>query len=168
MDLSIVNHLFVTPRFVVKGTVRSGELRLSSYLNAQRRPWLTIDHVTFSDFSGREKVTARRAQLRLADVLFAHEFLDLAGDPVRKKLAQTEARDYRMVSHGFRAPSRLELVGRVRRDLLDPASNDDFFVAMEPLLRGFEGSDAAELEPIKNLSYAIVARSQLHAFFEYE
>ncbi|MSR45777.1 MAG: hypothetical protein EXS13_01700 [Planctomycetes bacterium] len=168
MDLSLVNHLFVTPRFVVKGTVRSGALRLSSFLNAARRPWLTIDEVTFTDLESGEKISARRATLRLADVLFAHEFLDLGGDPVRRKLAQSETPDFRMVSAWFRAPARLEIVGRARREALDPAATDDFFVLLEPLLRGIVPSQAAALEPCKNLSYAIVQRSQLHGYFEYE
>lgn len=168
MDLSIVNHLFVTARFVVKGTARTGDLRLSSFLNAARRPWLPIDHVTFSDLVTGEKIAARRAMLRLADVLFAHEFLDLAGDPVRKKLAQGQAPDFRMVSSYFRPPSRLEMVGRVRRESLDPAGSDDFFVVVEPLLRGIDEAQKGELEALKNLPYAIVQRSQLHGYFEYE
>lgn len=168
MDFDLVNHLFVTPRLVVKGTVRTGELRLSSWLNAARRPWLQIEQATFVDLASGEKVAARRASLRLADVLFAHEFLDLGGDPVRRKLAQSESADFRMVSCWFRAPSRLELVGRVRREALDPAATEEFFVVLEPLLRGGEAREQPALEPCRHLRYAIVQRSQLHGFFEYE
>lgn len=168
MDLPIVNHLFVTARFVVKGSVRTGDLRLSSFLNAVRRPWLQVENVTFSDLASGEKVSAHRAMVRLADVLFAHEFLDLAGDPIRKQLAQAESPDFRMVSSWFRAPARFEMVGRVRREALDPSSSDEFFVVLEPLLRGGADESARELEALKNLPYAIVQRAQLHAWFEYE
>ncbi len=168
MELSLVNHLFVTARFVVKGTVRTGELRLSSWLNAQRRPWLQVEQATFADLLTGEQVAARRASLRLADVLFAHEFVALQGDPVRRRLAEEQPADFRMASCWFRAPARFELLGRVRREVLDPAAVDDFFVMREPLLRGGDARDLPALAPCRNLSYAIVQRAQLHGFFEYE
>jgi hypothetical protein len=168
LDVPIVNHVFLTPRFFVKGTVRTGELRLSSFLNSARRPLLQVDSVTFVDFELGDRIVARRATLRLADVLLAYEFLDLAGDPLRKKLSQPEQQDYRMVSAYFRPPSRLEVLGRVRQELLEATPGDDFFVVMEPLLRGFPDQPVAELDMLKNLPYAIVNRAQLHCFFEYE
>ncbi len=176
MDLSIVNHLLVTQRFLVKGTVRTGDLRLSSFLNAVRRPWLAIENVTFTELVSGEKIVARRATLRLADLLLAHEYLDLAGDPIRKRLAQADAAEgqalprseYRMVSAWFRAPSRLEILGRIRQNVLDAATSDEFFVMQEPLLRGVDEATANLLLPVKDLPYAIVHRAQLHGWFEYE
>jgi hypothetical protein len=168
MELSLVNHLFVTARFVVKGTVRTGDLRLSSWLNAQRRPWIQVEQTTFADLVTGEQVAARRASLRLGDVLFAHEFVALQGDPVRRRLAEERPDDFRMASCWFRAPACFELLGRVRREALDPAAADEFFVMREPLLRGGDARDRPVLEPCRNLSYAIVQRAQLHGFFEYE
>jgi hypothetical protein len=169
MDLSIVNHLFLTQRFLVKGMLRTGELRLSSFLNSVRRPLLALDHVTFVDLQRSDRITAKRATIRLEDVLLAHEYLDLAGDPLRKKLAQPELQDHRMVSAYFRAPSRLEVLGRVRRDVLESASREEFFVVMEPLLRGLEEHEKRDdLRALDDLAYAIVNRTQLHAWFEYE
>ena len=168
MDVPIVNHVFLTPRFFVKGTVRTGELRLSSFLNAARRPLLQVDNVTFVDFELGDRIVARRATIRLPDVLLAYEFLDLAGDPLRKKLSQPEQQDFRMVSAYFRAPSRLEVLGRVRQDVLEATQGDDFFVVMEPMLRGFADKSLSELDTLKSLPYAIVNRSQIHCFFEYE
>jgi hypothetical protein len=168
MNVPIVNHLFLTPRFFVKGIVKTGELRLSSFLNSARRPLLQIEGVTFVDFELGDRIVARRATLRLADVLLAYEFLDLAGDPLRKRLSQPEEQEFRMVSAYFRAPSRLEVLGRIRRDAFDATPGDDFFVVMEPLLRGFADKSVAELEMLKSLPYAIVNRAQLHCFFEYE
>lgn len=168
MDLSIVNHLFLTQRFLVKGNVRTGELRLSSFLNAVRRPLLALDNVTLIDLEKGDRIAARRMSLRLADVLLAHEFLDLAGDLQRRALAKPESVEHRMVSLYFRAPSRLELLGRVRREVLDATPGEEFFVVMEPLLRGFDEKADGDLVPIKNLPYAIVNRAQIHCFFEYE
>jgi len=168
MDLAIVNHLFLTQRFLVKGNVRTGELRLSSFLNSVRRPLLDVDNITMIDLERGDRIVARRATVRLADVLLAHEFLDLAGDPLRKRLAQPESSEFRMVSVYFRAPSRLELLGRVRHDVFEPVQGDDFFVVMEPLVRGFDEKLAADAEQLKSLTYAIVNRSQIHCYFEYE
>jgi hypothetical protein len=168
MDVSIVNHLFLTQRFLIKGNVRTGDLRLSSFLNSVRRPWLAVENATLVDLRHPDRVLAKQATIRLADVIFAHEFLDLSGDPLRKKLAQPEQNDFRMLSLFFRAPCRLELLGRIRHDALDAGQGDDFFVVMEPLLRGFEDKDAAEVQALKNLSYAIVNRAQVDCFFQYE
>lgn len=168
MDLALTNHLFLTPRFVVKGNARTGDLRLSSFLNSVRRPWLVIDHATLIDTTTQDRIATKQATLRLADVIFAHEYLDLGGDPLRKKLAQTEQHDFRMLSLYFKAPCRLEMLGRVRHDAMDPAQGDDFLVVMEPLVRGFAESDSDEVKALKELTYAIVNRSQVHGFFQYE
>ena len=168
MEHAIVNHLFLTARFFVKGTVRTGDLRLSSFLNSVRRPLLQIDSVTFVDFDLGDRIVARRASLRLSDVLLAFEFLDLAGDPLRKRLSQPEEQEFKMVSAYFRSPSKIEVLGRVRRNELDATPGEDFFVLREPLLRGLGEKATPELESLKNLPYAIVNRSQLHCFFEYE
>jgi len=168
MEPAIVNHLFLTPRFFVKGTVRTGDLRLSSFLNAARRPLLQLESVTFVDVDLGDRIVASRATLRLADVLLAYEFLDLAGDPLRKRLAEPELQEFRMVSAYFRAPARLELLGRVRRESLEATPGDDFFVMMEPMVRGLADRTAPGFEALRNLPYAIVNRSQIHCFFEYE
>ncbi len=168
MDLSIVNHLFLTPRFLVKGNVRTGDLRLSAFLNSVRRPMLSVESVTFVEFEKGDRIVARSAALRLADLLLAYEVIDLSGDPLRKRLAQPDPSEFRMVSAYFRAPSPLEIVGRVRRDLLDAPPGDDFFVMMEPILRGLAEKISSDFEALKNLPYAIVNRAQLHCLFEYE
>lgn len=168
MDLSIVNHLFLTQRFLVKGNVRTGELRLSSFLNSVRRPWLTIESATLIDLRSPDKVFTKAFTLRLADVIFAHEFLDLAGDPLRKSLAVPEKNDFRMLSLYFRAPCRLEMLGRARHESVEAATGDEFFVVMDPLLRGFDDKDAEDVRSLKNMNYAIVNRRQVHCFFQYE
>jgi hypothetical protein len=168
MDLSIVNHLFLTQRFLVKGNVRTGDLRLSSFLNSVRRPWLSIENATLIDLRLPDRVFAKTTTLRLADVILAHEFLDLAGDPLRRSLAVQEQNDFRMLSIYFRAPCRLEMLGRARHDAVDAGTGDEFFVVMEPLLRGFDDKDAADVQALKNMNYAIVNRRQVHCFFQYE
>jgi hypothetical protein len=172
MDVSIVNHLFLTQRFLVKGNVRTGELRLSSFLNAQRRSWVAIENATIVDLEREDRVVAKQLSLRRDDVVFAHEYLDLSGDPLRKSLAQQEQDDYRMFSLYFRAPCRFEMLGKVRRDVLESGQGDEFFVVMDPLLRGFAERDpeqhAAEVKGLKSLSYAILNRAQVHCFFQYE
>jgi hypothetical protein len=168
MDVSIVNHLFLTQRFLIKGNVRTGDLRLSSFLNSVRRPWLTIDQATLIDLRHPDRVLIKQMTVRLADVIFGHEFLDLSGDPLRRSLAQQESNDFRMLSVFFRAPCRLEMLGRIRHESLESGQGDEFFVVMEPLLRGFEDKDAAEVQALKNLPYAIVNRAQVDCFFQYE
>jgi len=168
MDLSIVNHLFLTQRFLVKGNVRTGDLRLSSFLNSVRRPWLAIENATLIDLRQPDRVFAKTTTLRLEDVVLAHEFLDLAGDPLRKSLAVQEQNEFRMLSVYFRAPCRLELLGRARHDAVDAGTGDEFFVVMEPLLRGFDDKDSADVQSLKNMTYAIVNRRQVHCFFQYE
>src|SRR5262249_11263177 len=159
----------VTQRFLVKGNVRTGDLRLSSFLNSVRRPWLTIENATLVDFERPDRVAARQLTLRLADVLFSHEYLDLSGDPLRKSLVQPE-QDFRTFSLYFRAPCRLEMLGKIRREALESGQGDDFFVALDPQLRGLDEGDETELPPevtgLKSLSYAILNRAQVHCFFQ--
>jgi hypothetical protein len=172
MDVAIVNHLFLTQRFLVKGTVRTGELRLSSFLNTVRRPWLAVEDATFLEFDRPDRGVAKHLSLRLSDVLLAHEYLDLSGDPLRKSLAQSERDDFSSFAIHFRAPSRFELIGRIRREALESGQGDEFFVVLDPLLRGFEERDGEqapdEVKALKGLNFAILNRAQVHAYFPYE
>src|SRR5262249_39502809 len=148
MDVSIVNHLFVTQRFLLKGNVRTGDLRLSSFLNSLRRPWLTLENATLVEFDRPDRVAAKQFSLRLSDVLFAHEYLDLAGDPLRKSLAPSE-QDFRTFLLHFRAPCRLEMLGKIRREALESGKGDEFLVSLDPQLRGLAEAEDGNQPPAR-------------------
>lgn len=145
----------------MKGTVRTGGLRLTSFLNAARGRWLQVGDPALLDFERGAERTAGGLVLRLDDVLLAHEYLDLAGDPLRKRLAQPDDAQPRRMHACFRAPSRLEIVGRSNAGAPDPAGSDEFFVVTEPELLGLDGGCEAAIAALRGLSYAIVNRSQL-------
>ena len=167
MDKSFVNHLFLTSRFLVKGRVSTGDLRLTNFLNTYRRPLLKIEDITLTELASGDQILAPVGSVRLRDVLLAHEFLDLSGDLHRRQWAERETFDFEMASVYFRAPSGMELVGRVRSEVIEGTSRSDFFVVVEPQLRGLERHHP-ELDVLAKLPYVILNRTQVHCLFQYE
>ena len=62
MNYPMVNHLFVTERFLVKGQVETGELRLSNFLNNYKKPMLQVEDITMIDLRSGDRVVAASAR----------------------------------------------------------------------------------------------------------
>jgi hypothetical protein len=168
MDPVIVNHVFLTARFLIKGRVLTGEQRLTSFLRSYRRAFLSIEDITMFDLERSDQIVAARGQLRVEDILLAHEFLDVAGDMHSRALVERESQAYRMASIYFRAPTTFEVVGRVREEFLGGALQETFFVVQEPNLRGLQERTERDFLQLKRMPYTIVNGGQVHCIFNYE
>ena len=168
MDLAMVNHLFVTPRFLVKGRIATGDLRLSSFLTSYRRPFLNIDDLSLLEWSTNSRIVAAQGQVRFDDIVLAHEFLEVSGDSHRKAMAEEDEQSFQMASLYLRAPCPWELFGRVKRDVVQATGADTFLVVRDPEIRGLESEAAEELELLARLPYLILNGNFVHCMFRYE
>ena len=168
MDPAIVNHLFLTSRFLVKGRVATGGKRLTDLLEMYRRDFLAIDDITLFDVEHGDQVISGRGHLRMEDVLLAHEFLDVSSDDHLRSMFEKEDHEYVMASMYFRPPGSVEVVGRVRRSILQATRPNEFFVVQSPNVKGLNDRSEPDFLRLQQLSYAIVNRSQVHCLFEYE
>jgi len=166
--MELVNHLFLTPRFLVKGRVATGDQRLSTFLGSYRRAFLTVEDVTLVAIHSPEKTRTGRIELRASDVVLAHEFLDLQRDEHRRTLATQDQAARDTFSLYLREPMGCELLGRVREDALASAQQSEFCVVTQVEVRGLEHASGSEFEKIRKLSYAILNRSFIHCHFKYE
>jgi hypothetical protein len=166
--MDLVTHFFLTPRFLVKGRVRTGESRLSTFLNSFTRPFLGVEDVTLLDVARPERTSVKTLELRVEDVVLAHEFLDLAGDQHQRALARMQEESREVHTFYLREPTGCELFGRVRGDVLATALQGGFCVVTDAEIRGLEEAVGAEFEKIRKLPYAILNTAYVHCHFRYE
>ena len=166
--MDLVNHLFVTPQFLILGRVNTGGKRLTSFLQSLRKPFLPLEDLTMMRLDRDERILASRGFLRSQEILFAHEFIDLAGDEHLKSLASMDDGDFGTVSFNLNEPRGCEVIGRCKSEALNPMLSDGFFVIGKPEFRGLEQRREREFEQLRKLSYGILNRAYVHCFFEYK
>ena len=168
MEMAIVNHFFLTPKYLIKGRVPTGGQRLTDMLRNYQRPFVLVEDITLFDLNSGTQVLADRGQLRVDDILLAHEFLDVSRDDYMRSLSDQDEPTYTMACIEFRAPSTLELVGKVRQDVMEGLGSGRFFVVQDPNMRGLGKRPEPDFERLRKLSYVIVQWSQVHCVLEYD
>jgi len=163
--MEIVTHLILTTRFLVKGRVNTGDRRLTTFLRSYTRPFLPMEDVTLLGLQENQRTLVRSGQLRVEDIVLAHEFLDLSGDEYQRTLAGTEESELKMVDIYLREPRGCELLGMVHPSVVESHEERGFFVVTQPELRGLKHAGQREFEQLQSLSYVTVQRAQIHCLF---
>jgi hypothetical protein len=157
--------LLFTDMFLIKGHVNTGGHRLSTFLNNAHRRFLDMEEATLIKHDGSGRITAAWIQVRVDDIIFAHE-LESSGDEGLKLLAERERDDIDIAAH-FSGNPGLQLSGKVRKHTLDAEtlSKHDFIVVIEPRFEGLAIPPDPEYAIFNNMSYAIVNRNRLALIF---
>lgn len=166
METPIVNHLFLTTQYLVKGHVESGDQRLTDMLRNYPRPFLAVNDATLSCLDRPEQVTTTQVQLRLHDVILGYEFLDLSGDLYRRVMSEASDQEYQLAGLPVRRLAGVEIVGRMRVEVLKTPQPEGFFVMRNPVIRGVKGS-GPDFEHLGRLPYAIINWGQIHCIFPF-
>jgi hypothetical protein len=158
--MRFLKDLLCTDTFMIKGHAKSGSGRLSNFLNTTRRPFLEMEEATLVRHDGTNCITTGHVQVRVNDILFAHE-LEVSGDESLRTLAERNRNDVEVTAL-FGGDIGIQISGKVRKRSLDSESTrpHDFIVVVEPRIEGI-AIPMNEFEPFKNLPYAIVNRNRL-------
>ncbi len=153
--------LILTDTFLLKGHVKTGDQRLSTFLNTTPRRFLEMDEVTFVRHTGGESVLIPHMLVRVEEILLAHE-MEETGDEGLKHLAERE-KDEVAVTVLFGGAMPLQLSGKVSRRAVERAtsSRHNFIVVVEPVLQEFTGRASQESAIFAELPYLIANRGQL-------
>ncbi len=166
--MEYVKDLFLTDSFLVKGYVKSGGRRLTTWLNTHEAPFIEVHDVTMIGVQQGDRIVTARAMLQVNEILLAHELIDAAGDTLLKKLSETE-KERTLVNLYFSGRLPIEVSGKMlrraynRRDLGDQR----FLVVTEPTIDGLTGKKAREFSVVKNAPYLIVNRDRIGYVFDY-
>jgi len=161
------DYLF-TDNFLIRGHVKTGEHRLSTFLNKTHKRFLDLEEATLIRHDGSGRIHAPKMQVRIHDILFAYESED-TGDDVLKSLA-AGARDEIRMTACFNDSTSLQITGNVHRRVFDStgARQHDFIVVIKPELRELAGSSAPDYDTLRNMPYAIVNKNRIAFLFQCE
>ena len=162
----VVSDLFLTDAFLVKGTVAGKSTRISKFLDEYPRQFLAIHEATMVDLKSHQRIETPRVYVNLDEVVFAHEFLDIAGDFYQKTIAKD--REAVRIRAFYSGSVNFELAGRVRPKAYE---TDDvtkrFFVMEAPQIRGLDLEEDQDLAVLKNLPYIVVNKTRLAYIYDF-
>lgn len=165
--LTIVSDLLLTDCFLIKGNVEHKYTRLSQFLDEHRRYFLRVRDATLIDLRSCDRIHTPLLQVNLDEVLFAHEYLDEAGDEYARMLASDQV--LHKVRLFYTGQVNLELAGLVRPGAYeaDDHITRRFFVLRKPQLRGLDDHGDDELKALTSLPYLIMNKLRLSYIYDF-
>lgn len=163
---TIIEDLFVTDAFLVKGRLANKFQRLAKMLEDNDRAYFTVEDATLVSLRGNEVIHVPRVLINQTEIVFAHELVDVAGDSAQRKLA---ARDKPVRIRGFYSGAvQIELAGNVEPGAYEPRNGRRNYFVMEDLaVRGVAFDQNPELAVLRRLNYAIVRKGKLAYIYDF-
>jgi hypothetical protein len=163
----LVEDLFLTETFLIKGRLARKGQRLTKMLEDHERLFLTIEDAVMIALRGGEEIRTARVLVNTSEVILAHEFVDFAGDAVQRSLATNE-KPVRIRAF-YNGGVQLELSGMIAPAAYEPAhpGGRRFFIMRDPVLRGLNLDEHRDLAQLRQMSYAIVAKHRLAYIYEF-
>ncbi len=157
--LGTKNHLFITPELWVRGVVDPCPVRLADHLRNWKRPELSIRDASVQWTKLPSGPPAEFDQLLLAraEIVVAHEYVDLASDPHLRQMHQASPHEsVRLYLRGFPGST---LEGRIPSSQVEGELS--FLTLLDPVsvLPTLPEVEAA----VRNLPYLLVQRSMVTA-----
>jgi hypothetical protein len=165
--LTIVSDLLLTDCFLIKGNVENKYTRLSQLLDEHRKYFVRVRDATLIDLRSLERIKTPLLHVNLDEVLFAHEFLDEAGDEYARVLATDQ--ELHKVRVFYTGNLNIELAGLVRPGAYeaDDHITRRFFVLRKPTLRGLDDHGDADLVALAKLPYLILNKPRLSYIYDF-
>ncbi|MCB9883671.1 MAG: hypothetical protein H6834_17920 [Planctomycetes bacterium] len=165
-DYKIVEDMFLTENFLIKGTVEGKFKRLSSFLDQYRKNFLPIRDATLIDLATRQRVETPLVFVRVNEIILAHEYLDVKGDWYLAQLAAGQKLVPLRAFHSGRI--NLELSGLARPQAYEIVTGSHhFFIIEAPKVVGLNTEGDPDLEQIAKLPYLIVNKHVLAYIYDF-
>jgi hypothetical protein len=162
---TIVEDLFLTAAFLIKGRLANKYHRLTKVLEDSDRTFLQIEDATMVSLRGGEVIRTPSVLVNRDEIIFAHELVDTAGDYVQKQLASGEK--LQRIRAFYSGTVQLELSGKIRPKAYEPTDAGKwYFIMREPSVRGLS-LDHDELRVLKSLPYVIVRKKKLAYIYDF-
>lgn len=165
--LSLVEDLFLTEAFLIKGRIAHKYQRLTKMLEDAERTFLKIEDATMIALRGGQVIKAPKVLVNRTEIVLAHELVDTASDNDLRRLG-TNDKPVRIRAF-YSGAVQLELAGHIEPGAYEPTHNSGrwYFIMQNPSIRGLNLDDSEELEVLKDLPYCIVRKSKLSYIYDF-
>jgi len=163
----IVEDLFLTESFLIKGRLAHKHQRLTKVLEDTERTFLTIEDATMISLRGKEVIQTPSVMVNREEVIFAHELVDIASDSRMRQLAEQQPRT--KIRAFYSGAVQLELSGMVSPRSYEPTQGAGrwYFIMQDVRLRGLDVAGNEHLQSLRSLSYAIVRKSKIAYVYDF-
>ena len=166
-NAAFVEDLFLTDSFLIKGRLLHKGRRLSEVLEDSNRMFLNITDATMVSLRGSEVIHAPSVMVNQAEILFAHEFLDVASDAELQRMA--ECRKTVRIRAFYSGNAQLEVAGNAEEGAYEMtnAASRRYFVVKDPVVRGIKMQTNPELDVLKDLGYLILRKNRMAYVYDF-
>lgn len=163
---TLVSDLVMTDAFLIKGSMVGKNQRISKFLDEYRRHFVCLHDASMVDLKSRQRIHTPRVFVNLSEIIFAHEFLDSAGDYFQKSIAKDRAAV--RIRAFYSGSINLELGGRVRPKAYEAEDvTKRFFVMEAPQIRGIDLEGDGDLKLLRHLPYIVVNKTRLSYIYDF-
>lgn len=162
----LVEDLFVTEVFLIKGRVAGKTKRLSNLLQDYERQFLEVSDATMVSLRTGEVVKTPRVMINTSEIRFAHELVEVAGDFAMRQLGKNEKPT--RIRAFYSGATQFELAGQIEPGAyeLNPLTQRRYFIMQQPTIRGLD-LQHPELDLLRNLEYAIVRHDGMSYVYDF-
>ena len=163
----IVEDLFLTDTFLIKGRLANKFQRLAKMLEDTDSGFLQVEDAAMISLRGTDVIHTPRVLINPKELILAHELVDIAGDSTFRQLADNE-QPVRIRAF-YNGVVQLELSGRIEEKAYLPQDRGgrNYFTMEKPVLRGLRFETNQDLEILKGLGYAIIRKDKLAYVYDF-
>lgn len=164
---AVVEDLFLTDAFLIKGRMSGKYHRLSKVLEDYERTFVSIEDAVLISLRGHDTIRTPRIHVNVREILLAHELVDLGGDDKLRALSADDKST--RIRAFYNGGVQLELSGRIAPGAYEPSRGAfrRWMVLAEPTVRGLNVEGRPELGVLDGLGYAIVQKSRLSYVYDF-
>lgn len=163
----IVEDLFLTESFLIKGRLSHKYHRLTKMLEDTARLFLQIEDATMVPLRGGRVIQTPSIHVNREEIIFAHELVDTAGDETQRHLASAEKPV--KIRAFYNGAVQLELAGMIAPGAYEPNHNAGrwYFILQQPDIRGLDLDAHEDLGVLRTMDYCIVRKSKLAYIYDF-
>jgi hypothetical protein len=152
---------------LIKGRLPNKTKRLSNLLEDWSRTFLPVHDATLVSLRTQEVIRTSVVMVNIAEVVLAHELVDVAGDETLRRLAGSQDKRARIRAF-YNGAVQFEVAGQIEAGAYEtqPLTGRKWFIMQQPTVRGLE-LQHAELALLKGLDYAILRRDRMAYVYDF-
>ncbi len=162
-----VEDVFLTDVFLIKGRLPNKTKRLTNLLEDFSRTFLPVHDATLLSLRNREVIRTATVMVNVAEVILAHELVDVAGDETLRRLAGSTEKKTKIRAF-YNGASQFEIAGQIEAGAYEstPPLHRKFFIMQKPVVRGLD-LQHPELALLKGLDYAILKKDRMAYVYDF-
>jgi hypothetical protein len=162
-----VEDVFLTDVFLIKGRLPNKQKRLTNLLEDFGRTFLPVHDATLVSLRTREVIRVATVMVNVAEIVLAHELVDVAGDETLRRLAGTSDKRSKIRAF-YNGATQFEIAGQIEPGAYEAQglASRKYFIIQKPLLRGLD-LQHPELALLKSLDYAILKKDRMAYVYDF-